>query len=171
VNTKDLFEQAKQDIMRCGEYAPTMKVESDICGIATFEFEVFPRKTMDKQKLFFMCGRAYGMKHRGAEIRQIAFMSETWVSCDPAYDFSDEDPARREAIIIGVLNIDNKKVSQEMWIAEIVRAGDVVNLLPQEKMGSADNHLLTAFLAGFASAVMSDIEFAQFIVEQHEELL
>lgn len=160
MNIKELFERAKQDIVRHGEYTPTMKVEADIGDIVTFEFEELPEETPDKEKMFFRHGREYGVKHKGVELRQIAFISEAWAGYKPD---------RKEVIIISVLSIDNKKYSQEMWTAEMVRAGGIVDLLPQEKMGGADNYLLTAFLSGFASSGMSDVELAQFVVQQYEQ--
>lgn len=164
MNIAEIFEQAKRDMMSHGEHRPVVHVESALDGMKTFEFEQFPfRKTVDKQMALFSVGREYGTDHQAEEIRQVIFVSEAWVSHNPTYDFPDEDPERKECIILSVLDIDGRNTHQSGYTAEIVRQADIVDLLPHEKLDTVYNELLIAFLAGVASAKMNNEEFAQFI--------
>jgi hypothetical protein len=160
----DLFAQAKKDMMSQGGYRPRLLIEPLAGESMTLEFADFPYdSTFEKQKEFFARGREYGLSHVGVELAQIAFISEMWVSDNPVYDFPAQDPDRKEAIAICTYDIVGRDIDQHMWIAEVIRVGDTIDLMPQEEMKVDHNKLLYAFLAGFASHKMSDSELLQMI--------
>lgn len=124
---------------------------------ADFAYET----AFEKQKAFFGIGRKCAQEQPGAELRQIAFVVEAWLSRDPSYKAPAEDPKRREALCVWTLNVDGKSLSQDGFISEIIRHGDTIDLVAYKNLGEVHNKLLLAFLAGFASTKMSDSELAQ----------
>lgn len=169
MNIADIFQAAKDHILANGEHHPMLYAELATGGVVMMVFADFPYETtVDKQKALFGLARKMGKEYPGDELRQVCFVVEAWMSYqEPGqprkYAAPSEDPARKEMITASVLDIDgNKAVKQSLYAAEMLRdgSGALVDLLPHCPIGEVTNKLLIAFLVGFASAQMSDGEFA-----------
>lgn len=145
-----------------GEHRPTLFVETVTGGITLIVFADFEyENTLAKQKALFAIARKCAKEQTGAELRQVAFVVEAWLSRDTSYKAPSEDPKRREALCVWTLDVDGKNLSQDGYMAEIIRHGDIIDLAKYDKLGKVHNNLLLSFLAGFVSAEMSDQELKQ----------
>ncbi len=163
-----IFQHAKELLLRDGSVMPTMFVQFAKSGMVLVAFTDFPYETTgEKRKAPFGLGMKIGKEYRHDEILGICFVTETWVAqglpgeerqCAPS-----EDPNRGEVILAQVLNIEEKTISQSMHVAEILRAGDCIDLTPSEKIEEAHSNLLIAFLAGVSGAKLSPQEFTSIL--------
>lgn len=173
MNIDTIFQQAKEDMMRDGEHRPVLWVELAEGGINPVVFADFPfETTVQKQKALFDVARKLGCEHRHDELRQVVMVMEAWTAeYKPGeqrkYRFPSEDPNRKEHLVATVLDIPApKKIEQSMYAAEIIRSGGGIDLLPHGKFeGKVTSQLLTAFLAGFYSAKLSDEEFGAILAK------
>lgn len=136
-------------------------------GITLIVFADFPYETtFEKQKALFAIGRKCALESPGDELRQVAFVTEAWLSCDQSYAFPSEDPNRKEAITLWTLDIDGRSVAYHGYIAEIIRQGEIIDLLEYKKQEIQENRILYAFLAGFCSGKLTDRQLGE-LIEKH----
>lgn len=167
MDIQHIFQQAKEHMLHDGNHVPMLLVQLAEGGQVVMVFADFPYETtVEKQEALFGLGLKLGQDHRSDEICQICFVVEVWMSQPnpgKTYRAPSEDPERREAISAQVLSVLDKTVKQEMFAAEIIRAGDCIDLAPYETIGEVENRLLPAFLAGFVGAKLSPIELSRIL--------
>lgn len=162
MNLTEIIQSAKDHILESGEYIPTLFVELSNEENCIAVFPDFPRTTIQKQMFLFLSGRKIGKEYLGKEVKQICLITEAWLSVRNHPDEFDcapsEDPNRKEVLIAHTLEINDRNLSQKLQIIEMLRdgQGNLVNLLPYSNIEDAKSRLLLSFLAGFASAEMSE---------------
>jgi hypothetical protein len=165
MDIQQIFQHAKDDMLRDGEHSPSLYVQLAEGGMILVAFADFPYETtLEKQKAFFGLGLKIGQEYRDDEIMEVCFVIEAWMAhqkygeerqCAPS-----ENPNRREVLTVQVLSVVGKSIKQSMHVAEIIRVGDTIDLAPYESVGEVDNRLLPAFLVGFMGAKLSPQEMS-----------
>src|SRR6266571_1755622 len=145
MNTQELFERAKEDLLADGKHAPVMYVEYVDGGqdkLDFFYFANFGAETpLEERKQFFALGMKWGREQNGhVDFTALTFISEAWTSSvapgtKPAWKRPHEDPNRREALIAQIVTFmptpdGRQEMKQTFLRAEIVRPSpDVVDLV------------------------------------------
>lgn len=115
-------------------------------------------------------GREFAQReHERSEcVRHIWLVTEAWFvqrHPDNATDvkWPSQEPDRREGIIVLELNSHKKELDQCLKVAEFIRHGSLLDLVPHEKFekGEVKSKLLLSFFAGIMSAEWSDEELME----------
>lgn len=181
MNIEWLVQTAKDILLKQGEQLPTLFCESTKQGgwmpmldqLVLLGFNPEGEKASERTMKLFQLGRKFGIRRYGYEITFLAFLLEAWALFDidikegdpPPADNLEEDPRRREALMILVMEVDSKakRVSQYLYPVEILRdgAGNLVDLLAHEREDEVDSLLMEAFLSGWYSSRMPDDRLAE----------
>lgn len=161
MDIQSLIDMAKKRLVEDGGHPPILYAENKDGGVSMFYFADLPESTFEKQKACFALGREHGIDSPGNPIAHLYFVSEAWTSHNQEYAFPSDDPERKEALVINSMSGETAKM--EGTTAEILRTGGAVTVLPVKKLEEVHNALLFAFMAGVASAKMSDRELANMI--------
>jgi len=140
MNTQELFQHAKDDLLADGKHAPMMYVEYDDKdgkpSMALYYFADFGADTLlEEHKQFFALGAKFGAEHGSVDFSQLTFIAEAWVSqikpghereFQRRYKRPHNDPARREYLTAQIVELmptpgDKKQMKQSLLRAEIVR--------------------------------------------------
>src|SRR6266567_1662123 len=115
MNTQELFDHAKEDLLADGDHAPIMYVEyTDAKGqdsVEMFYFADFGAETPTLEYMqFFGLGAKFGEDHRSVTFDCLTFISEAWVSHVKPGSKSGirrpaDDPNRKEYLIAQVVQL------------------------------------------------------------------
>ena len=176
-----IFAKAKKTVLTTGGYDPTLSIE-------TIDREYPPmfipnpcltwndRTTEQKQKLLFFLGRDFARREyeTADTIRKIILVTETWFVTDVKEEnchiAAGDHPEKREGINALELRVEEgKKLKQRMYMAEIIRHGDLIDIAPFGTIDEVQSSLLLVFLAGISSGIWNDVEFEQ-VVKRFKEV-
>jgi hypothetical protein len=161
MDINNIFDKAKQELMKQGCFTPILFVEFFKAGPIQTLFADFPEDLHQQHVTMFDAGRQVGQERYRDGLRQVCFVAEAWASDN--LDIEPRHDAKRTAgLFASVLDIENKTVRQSAHFAEIVRAGGSIDLLESREI-DGDEMLLQGFLAGFVSSKMSDGELGAFV--------
>jgi hypothetical protein len=184
---EDLFQEAKDRILKEGKHPPVMYIEWCESGkqhLDIYPFASFGAETADKEhRQMFSFGSQFGKQHPGAEISQLSLIIEVWASElipgeAPTWKRPAEDPQRHEYLTVQVVDLidhgskQKPDIEQSLHRAEILRpASGVVDLRPDNAPIVIVNLLLPAyFLAGFAYyAKLTDEQRAALVRQGRED--
>lgn len=179
MKTEELFELAKEDLLKDGEHPPVMYVEYTLDGkehLDYYYFAEFGAETPTEERMqFFALGAKWGQEHPGQiEFTQLTFVSEAWMSSvkpgsKPGFRRPADDPNRKEALAAQIVTLqptpDGKQDMKQTFLrAEIIRpAKGVVDLVPVDNSGIQVTRLLFPgyFLAGYSASQRTPEELAQ----------
>lgn len=170
MDIQHIIDTAKEILLKRGDHPPMLFVEMKSNAIQPYVTEFIGDEkncTKDKQYALFGVGREHGINHPGNPIQSVVLVSEAWLSITrgekkPKYTIPHEDPNKKEVLIIVQLDMSTGKSTQTT--VEMLRdgSGQLMDLLrmPMKDYEIYDN-LLPYFVAGSASASMSDAELAR----------
>jgi len=130
-----------------------MLVETITGGIFTLVLSDMPQtNTIEKQLYLFPTGRQLAKNLENVELRQLCFLSEVWVGeNNEKYARAGDDPDRKEALMISILDIGNGKLIDRLCLFEIIRQGDTVTCYRSMKiLIQFHNKMIQAFLVGIS---------------------
>ncbi len=172
MNTQELFQHAKDDMVANGSHAAVMYAEyvgaDGIESMALFYFLDFGGKTAVEERYhFFDLGMEFGEKHGKVEFICLTFITEVWISdVKPgekrAFRCPEDDPNRREGLMAQIVEIqptpDGKPfLKQSVLRAEVIRpAPGIVDLIPDNEPYTSTQMLYpTYFLSGYIASQLS----------------
>jgi len=147
MDTERIIRDQKEQFLKHGQVSPVLWVELVNGTIARYPFKNFPfRQTEEKQRVFFYFGQVVAQQHPGDALRQICFLMEVWLSTNTRKP--SQDPQRGEGLIVSILDVDGRSLSQLGKLFEIIRAGPTVDLVEQSEL-SVQGNILPFFVVGF----------------------
>ncbi len=168
----DIFETAKEQILKSGDHTPMIFAEEENRQLTLFALAVDfgdHITTHEKEAMFFSTGRKFAKEKTPLPtLKQLCFVSEAWISYvnkmeERKYRFPSDDPDREEALM--VLSLDVPTMQHTLHMATMIRSktGKLLELRPQPDMmqKSLKSDLLPSFLAGVLSAKYTDSEFSK----------
>lgn len=115
MDTQELFERAKKDLLAEGKHAPIMYVEfTDAKGeesLQYYYFDGFGAETALQEKMhFFALGAKFGEEHGQVEFTCLTFIGEAWVSSvkpgeKQKFRRPEDDPNRRECLVAQIVKV------------------------------------------------------------------
>ncbi len=177
MDTQELFERAKKDLLAEGKHAPVMYVEfTDKTGaenLQMYYFVDFGAETALQEKMhFFALGAKFGEEHGQVEFTCLAFISEAWVSSvkpgeKRKFRRPEDDTNRRECLMAQIVKIQpapggKPAAAQSILRAEIVRPAPGIIELGQDDdtEGFLSMTFPAYFLSGYSSSHRSPDEIA-----------
>lgn len=180
MNTQELFQLAKDDLLASGDHPPMLYVEFvDVAGeecVDVIYLANFGRGTyIEECKDFFRLGAKFGESDARVEFTRMSFISETWVSFvkpgeKRAFQRPEDDPHRREGLMAQILEFhptpDGKPALKQLVLtAEVVRPmPNVIDLVEGTNIEITQRMLFPMyFLSGYASTQIPQEEFAAIV--------
>jgi hypothetical protein len=171
MDIQQIINDAKETILKDGEHAPILFAENKEGDVSMFFFADLPDTTEGRQYALFGLGRKHGIEHPGNPVAHLYFISEAWTSVvlngqKRKYKRCEDDPNRKECLMIVHLDMNTGKSTMDT--VEMLRdgSGELVDLLRIRTADEAHDYLLPYFVAGTASAKMSDAELARKLTGQ-----
>jgi hypothetical protein len=170
-----IVKQVKRDMLKYGRHNPTLMIE-DTKGTYLKRLDFLPGTTLEKGKLLFELGHDLAMEHdiEAKEVRQLVWICEAWFSTAGSVEEMNrapspsKDPNRQEGLIVLILTIAEKNVTQTLQMVEVLRHGGILDLLPYGEMEEVRSPLLTSCLAGIMAASLSESELSEIIKKATE---
>ena len=174
LSIEKITEDAKEDILRDGQYAPKLFVELGNGDVVLCVFANVAETTAEKAAAFFSIRRDLGKEHQSRGLSQFCFVCEAWTSFQVLgkprkYARAGLDPDRKEALIVQTLRPKGDIVEQGVQPIEMIRdkVGKLTYLVAREgRWEGVTNTLLLACLEGWKSAELSDEEYAKQVMER-----
>jgi hypothetical protein len=171
MDIKDIVQHAKEVLLQDGDYTPTFFVEREDKKVDIIVVDWLEDTTRQKIMQFFGIARRLAEERhwKFRDIKEIIFIIEawksTWIEGEPRkYAQPADDPERKEVLIVSKLVVipapDKPVLKTTMQTIEMLRVGDILDLLPAEDKGECDHRLLKAFMAGIASHEYSGMQLA-----------
>lgn len=170
MNITDITAKAKRMMLKNGQHQPLVLIENER-GVYVYELPTLPDTTLEKQKVLFGIGYALAMQHdiEARGVQQLVWICEAWFSVKKLDEYEhapspSKDPDRQEGLIVLVLDIVEKRLSQTMHLIEVIRHGNSIDLLPHDEPGEdVRSGFLTSCLAGIVSASLTKTEFTDIL--------
>lgn len=188
MNTQELFQRAKDDLLADGKHAPVMYVEytnkeGKLC-VEMFYFADFGAETpLEEQMQLFGLGMKFGKERGEVDITQVTFIGEAWVSSMPIekkeefqrkYKRPEHDPNRTEALMMQITELmptpsGKRELKQSFKRAQILRpTKDVIDLVPvTEELRITHRLFPTHFVLGYTSSQLSEDELREIFGQRH----
>jgi hypothetical protein len=177
MDTQELFERAKKDLIAEGKHAPVMYVEfTDKTGAVNLQmyyFADFGAETALQEKMhFFALGAKFGEEHGQVDFTCLTFICEAWVSSvkpgeKRKFRRPEDDPNRRECLMAQIVKIQpapggKPAAAQSVLRAEMVRpAPGIIDLVQDDNTEGFPSMLFpTYFMSGYSSSQRSPEEIA-----------
>ena len=178
MDTQELFQRAKDDLLADGKHAPVMYVEYEKEGKPCMDMYVFAdfgaETPIEEQMYIFGLGMKFGETHGKVDITQVTFIGEAWVSHVPLekreefqrkYKRPEHDPNRTEALMMQITELQptpsgKKEIKQSFKRATILRpTKDVIDLVPvTEELQITHRLFPTHFVLGYTSSQIPEDE-------------
>jgi hypothetical protein len=102
-----------------------------------------------------------------------SFDAEVWAANrrrdEPLPESVEGQPDRRECLSVLEMRKVGKTLQHVMYLADILRHGDVIDIGPAEKLEEVETSLLASFFAGVGSAGLSDQDLLEMMKNVHDQ--
>jgi hypothetical protein len=156
MNSEEIFQLAKADILKSGDCIPKLIAQTAEHTYMHILLNLFDEHQKTNA---FLLGRHFGKAHADEVIDQLILISEIWLSIWKEGELPNakprEDPKRKEALAVQVINISGDTLEPVNYIAEMIRYGDgkLQDLLTIDTSNcEMDNYILMAFYRGYKTA-------------------
>ena len=177
---EEVMQTAKKLMLKYGSHPPTLIVETDE-KLAMNVLDFFPDTTLEKKQLLFQIGHDLAMEQdiEAKDVTQLTWIAEAWFSQVKKEDYNpqkhgrpSQDPNRREGLLVMTLIIKDKKLTQTMQMAEVIRHGNILDLAPLgEKPDVVQSGFLTSALAGICAAALDEETLTELLREAMKDAI
>lgn len=180
-NLENLFEVAKGVLLKLGTHPPTLFVETKTKVTRMHPIQSFWNSPTpgEREKGLFFLARQFSQETgiRPEDVRAVFLVAETWVIetvvgtqediervFNETVEHPEDVPGRKEALNVWEMAIsEDRDISYQMHVAEVIRAGDTIDLLPFSNTEDfyLDEKALRMFYAGIISGNLSNQELLE----------